>query len=138
LWLSTGGRPEKVQAAGSGTRSRWSWLTALDTEFPHDVAGELKSGLQVTTISFGNHEFDDVVYDAVGDVLYLHKGEPVPAAKTLATPEGHAVMLDDAGEIIGITIVNAKWLVERDGQITISVPERIETSASELAPALVA
>ncbi|HSS05277.1 MAG TPA: DUF2283 domain-containing protein [Solirubrobacterales bacterium] len=70
------------------------------------------------TIRMGSHEFDDVVYDAAGDVLYMHKGKPVPAAETLATPEGHAVMLDDAGEIIGITIVNAKWLAERDGQIT--------------------
>jgi uncharacterized protein YuzE len=75
-------------------------------------------------IRVGNYEFDNVVYDAGGDVLYLHIGEPVPAAETLATP--------------GITIVNAKWLVERDGQITISVPEHIETSARDLAPALVA
>jgi uncharacterized protein YuzE len=89
-------------------------------------------------IRVGDHEFDDVVYDADGDVLYLHIGKPVPAAETLATPEGHAVMLDAPGKIIGITIVNAKWLVERDGQITISVPEFIETSASDLAPALVA
>lgn len=89
-------------------------------------------------VRLGEHEFDDVVYDSSGDVLYLHKGKPVPAAKTLATPEGHAVRLGDAGEVIGITIVNAKWLMERDGQITIGIPERIETSASELAPALVA
>ena len=89
-------------------------------------------------IRLGNHEFDDVLYDADGDVLYLHRGKPVPSAKTLATPEGHAVRLGEAGEIIGITLVNAKWLTERDGRITISVPEHIETSASELAPALVA
>lgn len=89
-------------------------------------------------VRLGTHEFDDVVYDADGDVLYLHRGKPVPAAETLATPEGHAVRLDEAGEIIGITIVNAKWLAERDGGITISVPEHIETSASDLAPALVA
>jgi uncharacterized protein YuzE len=82
--------------------------------------------------------FDDVVYDDKGDVLYLHKGKPVPASKTEATPEGHAVMFDDRGEVIGITIVNAKWLADRDGRITITVPEQIETSASELAPALVA
>jgi uncharacterized protein YuzE len=89
------------------------------------------------TIRMGNHEFDDVVYDAVGDVLYLHVGKPVPAAETIATPEGHAVMLDGVGEIIGITVVNAKWLAERDGQITITVPERLETSATDLASALV-
>lgn len=89
-------------------------------------------------IRLGAHEFDDVVYDAEGDVLYLHRGKPVPAAETLATPEGHAVRLDETGEIIGITIVNAKWLAERDGGITISTPEHIQTSASDLAPALVA
>jgi hypothetical protein len=32
--------------------------------------------------------------------------------------------------------VNAKWLVERDGKVTITVPELIETSAETLAPAL--
>jgi uncharacterized protein YuzE len=90
------------------------------------------------TVRMGSHEFDDVVYDAVGDVLYMHKGKPVPAAKTLASPEGHAVMLNAAGEIVGITVVNAKWLAERDGQITISVPERLETSAGDLASALAA
>jgi uncharacterized protein YuzE len=88
------------------------------------------------TVRMGSHEFDDVVYDAVGDVLYMHKGMPVPAVETLPTPEGHAVMLDDKGKIIGITIVNAKWLAERDDQITISIPERLETSASDLAAAL--
>jgi len=89
-------------------------------------------------VRLGTHEFDDVLYDSDGDVLYLHKGKPVPAVETLASPEGHAIRLDGDGEIIGITIVNAKWLAERDGAITISVPEQIETSASELAPALVA
>ncbi len=89
------------------------------------------------TIRVGNHEFDHVSYDAEADVLYLHHGEPVPAAETVGTPDGHAVKLDSAGEVIGLTIVNARWLAERDGHITITVPERIETSASELAPALV-
>lgn len=96
------------------------------------------------TVRMGSHAFDDVVYDAVGDVLYMHKGKPVAAARTLASEEGHAVMLNDAGAIIGITIVNAKWLAERDGRITVTIPEtasrpgRLETSASDLAPALAA
>jgi uncharacterized protein YuzE len=94
-------------------------------------------------VQMGRHVFDDVVYDSEGDVLYMHKGRPVPAAKTLASSEGHAVMLGDTGEIIGITVVNAKWLAERDGQITVTVPEmalpdRLETSAADLAPALAA
>lgn len=96
------------------------------------------------TVQMGSHEFDDVLYDAVGDVLYMHKGKPVAAAKTLASAEGHAVMLDEAGKIIGITVVNARWLAERDGRITVTIPEeaavsdRLETSAADLAPALAA
>jgi hypothetical protein len=39
-------------------------------------------------------------------------------------------------DVIGLTLVNAKWLVERDGQITITIPEKIETAASDLAAAL--
>jgi hypothetical protein len=38
--------------------------------------------------------------------------------------------------VIGITIVNAKWLAERDGKVTITMPDQIETTAEELAPAL--
>lgn len=92
----------------------------------------------------GDHEFDSVVYDAERDVLYLRQGAPAPARETLASPEGHAIRLNDAGEIIGITVVNAKWLAERDGQITVTVPEstcaseRLEASADDLAPALAA
>jgi uncharacterized protein YuzE len=88
------------------------------------------------TICIGSHEFDHISYDAEGDVLYLHVGEPVAATDTVGTPEGHAIKFGDTGEVIGLTIVNAKWLSERDGQITITIPERVETAASALASAL--
>lgn len=89
------------------------------------------------TIRMGSHEFDDVVYDGAADVLYMHKGKPAPAEQTLATPEGHAVMRDAAGEIVGITVVNAKWLAERDGRIAVVAPEQhLEVSAEDLAAAL--
>lgn len=96
------------------------------------------------TVRMGKHEFDSVVYDAEGDVLYLRQGAPRPARETLASPEGHAIRLNEAGEIIGITVVNAKWLAERDGRIIVSIPdsahaaERLETSAEDLAPVLIA
>jgi uncharacterized protein YuzE len=95
-------------------------------------------------IRMGSHTFDSVVYDAERDVLYLRQGAPRPAGETLASPEGHAIRLNESGEIIGITVVNAKWLADRDGQITVSIPEssraqeRLETSAEDLAPALAA
>ena len=53
-------------------------------------------------------------------------------------------MLDESGEIIGITVVNAHWLAEHDGRIVVTIPDSIrcsgplETSASHLAEALAA
>jgi len=95
-------------------------------------------------VRIGSHTFDDVLFDAERDVLYMHKGKPAPAHETIPSPEGHAVMFDELGEIIGITVVNARWLAERDGRITVTVPEtardpgRIEGSAEDLAAALAA
>jgi uncharacterized protein YuzE len=95
-------------------------------------------------VHIGSHTFDDVLFDAERDVLYMHKGKPAPAHETIPSPEGHAVMFDELGEIIGITVVNARWLAERDGRITVTVPEaardpgRIESSAEDLAAALAA
>lgn len=90
------------------------------------------------TFAIGEHTFDHVTYDPVGDVLYVRSGESRPAADVYGTPEGHAVRFDQNGSVIGITIVNARWLVERDGRITITVPTRIEASAKDLNSLLVA
>lgn len=95
-------------------------------------------------VRVGRHTFDDVFFDRERDVLYMHKGKPIPASETIPTPEGHAVMLDANGKIVGITIVNARWLAERDGRVTLTVPETastsglLATSAKDLAPAFAA
>lgn len=88
------------------------------------------------TVHVSPYEFDHVSHDNDGDVLYLRRGERQAAADTFGTPERHAVRLDESGEVIGITIVNAKWLLERDGKITATVPSLIETNAQYLAEAL--
>lgn len=88
------------------------------------------------TVHVGPYEFDHVSYDSEGDVLYVRRGEKRAGADTFGTPEGHAVRLDEDGEVIGITIVNAKWLLERDGTITVTVGSLIETNPDELAAAL--
>jgi uncharacterized protein YuzE len=87
------------------------------------------------TVHVGPYEFDQVSYDSDGDVLYLRRGERREATETFSTPEGHAVRMDENREVIGITIVNAKWLVERDGKITVTVPGLIETDLNDLAAA---
>ena len=90
------------------------------------------------TVHVGPYEFDHVSYDSDGDVLYLRRGERRDAADTFGTPEGHAVRLDENGDVLGITIVNAKWLLERDGKIAVTVPNLIETNTDDLAAALAA
>lgn len=56
------------------------------------------------TVRIGPYEFDEVSHDREADVLYLHRGTQRPASDTVATPEGHAVKLDDAGRLIGLTM----------------------------------
>lgn len=85
----------------------------------------------------GNHEFDRERYDSDGDVLYLSRGAEQVAASTFATPEGHAVRLDAGGDVIGLTIVNAKWLLDRDGKLVVTIPERVELPRADLDPALI-
>lgn len=86
----------------------------------------------------GSHEFDSQHYDPDGDVLYLTRGQPRDAASTYATPEGHAVRLDESGDVIGLTIVNAKWLLDRDGKLIVTLPERVEVRRDEVEAALTA
>ena len=38
--------------------------------------------------------------------------------------------------IVGLTVLNARWLLDRDGRLIVTVPETVEASADELAPAL--
>ena len=88
------------------------------------------------TVTIGNINFDHAAYDERGDVLYLHVGDRRPAADSSGTPEGHAVRYDADGQVIGMTIINARWLIDRDGKITITIPERIDVSADALASVL--
>jgi uncharacterized protein YuzE len=87
-------------------------------------------------IAIGNITFDRATYDDRGGVLYLHVGELQASADSLQTCEGHAVRYNADRDVIGVTIVNACWLLDRDGKITITIPERIDASAAALAPAM--
>lgn len=87
-------------------------------------------------ITIGMITFDHVAYDADGDVLYLSVGEPREPADSYGTPEGHNVRYDENGQVIALTLVNAKWLLERDGELRVTIPNRV--SADTLAPAIAA
>ena len=81
------------------------------------------------SVTIGGVEFDRVVYDDKGDVLYLHVGEPRSAVDFDESPEGHHLRFGPDGKLVGITIVNARWLLEQDGKIVVTLPDRrLETS----------
>ncbi len=76
-----------------------------------------RSPITIAGISFDHHHCDER-----GDVLYLNVGEPRPAARGLETPDGHAIHYDESGPVIGIPLLNVRRTLERDGQLTVSLP----------------
>lgn len=88
-------------------------------------------------VSVGPYTFDKVFYDAEADVLYLHMGEPSTAADFDESPEGHALRFDVEQNLVGVTIVGVKRLLEQDGKVTITVPKVVRVDAEVIAPVLV-
>lgn len=62
------------------------------------------------TLTIAGASFDQHEYDERGDVLYLSVGPPREAARTIATPEGHAIDYDESGAVIGMVLVNVRFL----------------------------
>jgi uncharacterized protein YuzE len=68
------------------------------------------------TITIGSNTFDRVHYDAEVDVLYLHKGDPSTAVDFDESPEGHALRFDARGNLVGVTLVGAKSLIDKEAR----------------------
>jgi hypothetical protein len=68
-----------------------------------------------------------------GDVLYLAPGDSDEAADAALTPDGHGVRYAADGDVIGVTLVNADWLIDCDGHLTITLPHEVRVEASALA-----
>lgn len=92
--------------------------------------------MDTMTVKIGHLTFDSASYDEQGDVLYLHVGDRHAAADGEKTPEGHALRFDADGRIIGLTIINARWLLERDGEIVVTLPEQVRVESATLQPLL--
>ena len=81
------------------------------------------AGSDLMNVTIGNLTFDQASYDADGDVLYLHIGKRRAAVDSEQTAEGHVLRFADDGQIIGLTVINARWLLERDGELPVTLPE---------------
>lgn len=87
------------------------------------------------SITIAGIEFDNNFYDRDADVLYLHVGDPASATSFGATPEGHHTRYGTDGSLVGLTIVDAQWLMEEDGEIVVTLPEHT-VRARDLGPLL--
>ena len=76
------------------------------------------------SVTIDGIEFDNVTYYREGDVLYLWAGKPRKPAYDDASPEGHYLQFGEDGALIAVTVVNARSILEREGKITITLPER--------------
>jgi uncharacterized protein YuzE len=92
--------------------------------------------MEAVNIHIGPLVFDHADYDADGDVLYLHVGQP-QQGEGEETPEGHVVRFAPGTQrIVGLTVINARQVLDRDGRLIVTVPETVEATAEDLAPAL--
>jgi hypothetical protein len=94
--------------------------------------------MECVNIKIGPLSFDHADYDAENDVLYLHVGLP-EAGEGEETPEGHVLRYaPGTSRVVGLTVIGARHVLQRDGNLAVTVPEQIETTAEVLAPALAA
>lgn len=92
--------------------------------------------MERVNIAIGALSFEYAEYDVENDVLYLHVGDP-QLGEGEETPEGHVVRYaPGTSRVVGLTVLGARTLLDRDGLLAITVPETVETTAEQLAPAL--
>lgn len=89
------------------------------------------------SLTIGSITFDRVSYDRDADVLYLSAGDPARAVDFDESAEGHALRYDGEGRLVGLTIVGASTLLQRDGEIVVTPPQ-LRVERDELAAALAA
>lgn len=91
-------------------------------------------------IEIAGTRFDYHDYDPRGDTLFLSVGGPRHAlpAEAYETPEGHMVEYDESGRLVAIELMNVRWTLERDGELTLTWPDKHHVPSATLDPLLVA
>ena len=77
-------------------------------------------------VTIADIRFDYHDYDARGDTLFLSVARPSgqPPERAYETPEGHVVEYDEQGAVVSIELLNARWLLERNGELRVTLPEQ--------------
>lgn len=75
----------------------------------------------IAGIEFANHS-----YDERGDVLYVdvdgYDGADF-SRHAWASPEGHGLEFDADWNVVAMTLVNVKRLIDRDGELRVTWPD---------------
>ena len=87
------------------------------------------------SVQIGPYTFDRVCYDRDVDVLYLAKGDPARAVDFDQTPDGLAVSYDANSDLVGVTLIDARRLLdEANGDaLSIGVPAKAKSAELRLA-----
>ncbi len=90
------------------------------------------------SVKIAGIEFEHAAYYAEGDVLYLRTGDPREAVDWDESAEGDGLRYGTDGTLVGVTILNARRRLGRDGEVVLTLPEQrfVATNLAEvLAPA---
>lgn len=91
----------------------------------------------MSSLKVGPYTFDRAHYDPEADVLYLSRGSLEGAADFDETPDGHAVSYDKSGNLIGLTLVDVRTLVEGacdHDEISLALPKKLVASPEAGSP----
>jgi hypothetical protein len=67
-------------------------------------------------------------------VLYLSQGDPARAVDFDETPGGHAVSFDANGDLVGLTLIDIRRLLdEGDGELLLELPAKASPTDLKLA-----
>lgn len=96
----------------------WSSVRSLSSSLPCSPLSVPLSDMAVATVHVSAADLELTgSYESVGDVLYLSAVTDDKSGPAQETPEGHAVRLDGEGRVTRLTAINAKLLLNRDGEL---------------------
>lgn len=84
----------------------------------------VQARISAPAVKIAGIEFDNNFYDRDVDILYLHVGDPASATDFDGTAEGDATRYGPDGNLVGLTILNARLRLEEDGLIELTLPEQ--------------
>jgi hypothetical protein len=133
---------------GIGERARTILTPALDRPLcsAADPSSKRASRSAATTRPAADDEHERMVrllLPSKGAVLAPRFGDRSrwrpPRTLKMRLRRGHVLRFEPGTQrIVGLTVINARWLLDRDGRLTITIPETVEASADDLAAALAA